>query len=51
MTELIIVRHGQTEWNRESRVQGYRDSALTDEGIAQAQALALDWQMSLLPPC
>lgn len=40
MSEIIIVRHGQTEWNRESRVQGYRDSALTEEGIAQAQALA-----------
>ncbi len=41
MTELIIVRHGQTEWNRASRIQGYRDSALTDDGLAQARALAV----------
>lgn len=40
MTELIIIRHGETAWNRESRWQGHRDSALTREGIEQAEALA-----------
>jgi 2,3-bisphosphoglycerate-dependent phosphoglycerate mutase len=39
-TEMVIVRHGETVWNRELRVQGYRDSALTDDGISQARALA-----------
>jgi len=37
---FIVVRHGQTQWNRERRVQGFLDSALTDEGVAQAQAIA-----------
>jgi probable phosphoglycerate mutase len=40
MTRLIVVRHGQTEWNVAARIQGHGDSPLTAEGIAQAQALA-----------
>ncbi len=39
-THVIIVRHGQTEWNIASIRQGHLDSALTKEGIAQAKALA-----------
>lgn len=39
MTTLILVRHGETEWNREGRIQGHSDSALTEEGIAQAHAM------------
>jgi 2,3-bisphosphoglycerate-dependent phosphoglycerate mutase len=39
MTTLILVRHGETEWNREGRIQGHSDSALTPEGIAQAHAM------------
>ncbi|MBL8520881.1 MAG: histidine phosphatase family protein [Betaproteobacteria bacterium] len=38
MTELILIRHGETLWNREGRIQGHLDSALTDEGIEQAIA-------------
>ncbi len=33
---LYILRHGQTEWNAEHRVQGSLDSPLTEEGRAQA---------------
>jgi probable phosphoglycerate mutase len=36
--ELFILRHGETEWNVEGRLQGSLDSALTDRGQAQAKA-------------
>jgi probable phosphoglycerate mutase len=39
-TQLIIVRHGETEWNIAKIRQGHLDSALTGKGIAQAKALA-----------
>ena len=38
-TTLIIVRHGQTAWNRDMRFQGHGDSALTEQGRAEAQAV------------
>jgi len=39
MTKLFITRHGQTEWNREGKLQGWKDSPLTEKGIEQARAL------------
>lgn len=39
VTTLIIVRHGQTVWNREMRFQGHGDSPLTDLGRYEAQAI------------
>jgi broad specificity phosphatase PhoE len=36
---LYIVRHGETEWNLENRMQGFLDSPLTDWGKAQAAAM------------
>ena len=38
-TRFIVVRHGETRWNVEARIQGQRDSDLTEEGVAQAVAL------------
>lgn len=38
MPTIILVRHGETHWNRQKRVQGHGDSPLTLKGIAQAQA-------------
>ncbi len=40
MTKLILVRHGQTDWNKEGRFQGQSDVALSEEGIRQAEDLA-----------
>jgi broad specificity phosphatase PhoE len=36
---IFLVRHGETEWNRARRYQGWSDSPLTARGIAQAEAL------------
>ena len=40
-TTLLVIRHGETEWNIEERFQGHGDSPLTEAGRAQAKALAL----------
>jgi len=36
---ILLVRHGETEWNLERRIQGRFDSPLTSRGEAQAQAV------------
>jgi len=38
--ELILVRHGETLWNLEGRMQGHGDSPLSALGVSQAEALA-----------
>lgn len=40
MTRLVLVRHGQSEWNREHRIQGQSGAGLTDVGRAQARGTA-----------
>ena len=40
MSQLIIIRHGETVWNRERRMQGHSDSPLSDTGLRQARLLA-----------
>lgn len=42
--ELILIRHGETIWNEEGRVQGFSDIDLNDVGIRQAQQLALSFK-------
>jgi len=39
--QLILVRHGETLWNKEGRVQGTSDVELSDVGKKQAELLAL----------
>ncbi|MDI9568845.1 MAG: histidine phosphatase family protein [bacterium] len=36
MTTFYLIRHGQTEWNRERRIQGHLDVKLSEEGREQA---------------
>ena len=40
MTTLILVRHGETDWNRNGRWQGHADTPLNERGRAQARQLA-----------
>ncbi|MDX6539510.1 MAG: hypothetical protein QOI71_1120 [Gaiellales bacterium] len=40
MTMLYLVRHGETDWNREGRWQGHYDRPLSAAGRAQAMAAA-----------
>ena len=40
MTRLILVRHGETEWNQKRKMQGQTDIPLSGNGISQAEKVA-----------
>jgi len=40
VTTLLLVRHGETDWNREGRWQGHSDTHLNESGRAQAERVA-----------
>ena len=50
MTRFVLVRHGQTEWNRVERFRGRADVPLNDAGLAQAEVtgrrVADEWQLA-----
>ncbi len=39
-TTIFLVRHGETDWNRERRIQGHSDVPLNENGRMQARALS-----------
>src|SRR5437773_11437465 len=39
-SRLLLVRHGQSTWNADHRIQGQQDPPLSDRGVAQAEDLA-----------
>jgi broad specificity phosphatase PhoE len=39
VTTIVLARHGETDWNREKRWQGFADLSLNEHGRAQARAL------------
>ena len=41
ITRFGLIRHAQTVWNREKKVQGHRDSPLTADGERQASSWGL----------
>lgn len=40
MATILLARHGETDWNKEGRWQGWADPPLNDTGRAQARELA-----------
>ena len=40
MAKLILIRHGQTDWSNQRRVQGSLDIPLNNEGKKEAQEIA-----------
>ena len=38
MSKLILLRHGQSQWNLENRFTGWTDVSLTEKGIKEAQS-------------
>jgi 2,3-bisphosphoglycerate-dependent phosphoglycerate mutase len=39
-TQVLFIRHGETDWNRIKRIQGHVDIPLAESGLAQAEQLA-----------
>ncbi|HEX7935989.1 MAG TPA: histidine phosphatase family protein [Paraburkholderia sp.] len=39
-TQILFIRHGETDWNRIKRIQGHIDIPLAEVGLTQAQSLA-----------
>ena len=37
MSQLILVRHGQSEWNQQNLFTGWRDPDLTERGVTEAR--------------
>jgi len=52
MARIVLVRHGQIEWNRVERFRGRADVPLNDVGLAQAEAtgrrVAAGWRVSAI---
>ncbi|TDV36951.1 phosphoglycerate mutase [Paraburkholderia caballeronis] len=38
-TQILFIRHGETDWNRDKRIQGHLDIPLASTGVDQAQRL------------
>ncbi|MBS1795895.1 MAG: 2,3-diphosphoglycerate-dependent phosphoglycerate mutase [Acidobacteria bacterium] len=41
MYKLVLIRHGESEWNKENRFTGWKDVDLSDKGLTEAHAAGL----------
>ena len=39
ITKLVLVRHGESQWNNENRFTGWYDVDLSEKGVSEAKAL------------
>lgn len=51
MNKIYIVRHGETDWNKEGRCQGKTNISLNENGIIQAKILRNKLDMSKMDVC
>lgn len=47
MRKIYVIRHGETDWNLEGKMQGQTDTPMNDTGRAQARRLALELKDAL----
>ena len=40
MHKLVLIRHGESQWNRENRFTGWRDVPLSEKGVVEARDAA-----------
>lgn len=38
MIKLVLLRHGESEWNRENRFTGWTDVDLSEKGVEEARS-------------
>jgi hypothetical protein len=55
VTKLVLVRHGESQWNNENRFTGWYDVDLSEKGVSEAKAagklLKASALILLIPPC
>lgn len=44
MKKIVLLRHGESAWNKENRFTGWTDVDLTEKGVAEAVRRVSCWQ-------
>ena len=50
MYKLILLRHGQSEWNKENRFTGWKDVGLSEQGVEEAKKAGITLKENGLTP-